>query len=314
MALDLLSGTSVIAWNTDDLPDYSSPARPGAHAKEREFEDRGRGIRFRVVTGGKRHEEISGEKAVPFFSPRHRHTFDQLRYYHKGHIKYGDKLYESGDLLYIPGGSFYGPMTYPEQHEDGADGYRPSSMLMQFEGSSGIPYYSATEFAEAKERLLKKGSFEAGIYVPDEGRRQDGWEALLEEHTGQPVVYPESALKDYVVVRTSKLPWRPVEGQPGVEAKYAAHFTEAGPNVTIVKMKAGSKTPAGFSGPNQQLRGLFEGRVRFGEEPGVDYVPVSCRYIPPESDFAETECLEDAVMIVVKWAPDGHLYLPDPAI
>ncbi len=313
MSIDLAQG--VVAWHVDDLPDYMSPARPGAHGKEREFEDRERGVRFRVVTGGSPSEaQRANTPVVPFFSPRHRHTFDQIRYYYQGQRSYGKDIHGAGDVFYIPGGVFYGPMTNPEETGEPGEN-RPVEMTMQFEGRSGIPYYSATEIADARDRLLKKGHFQEGIYVPDEGgRRKDGWEALLEEHTGKKIEYPEACLSDYVVVQSARLPWRAVPGLPGVEAKYVAHFTEAGPNVMLVKMAAGSRTPAGAtSETNQQLRGLFKGRVRYAEE-DRDFTPVSFRYVAPGASFGETECLEDAEFLIVKWATDGATYLPDPQI
>ncbi len=315
MAIELAQG--VFAWHTDDLPDYMSPARPGAHGKEREFEDRERGVRFRVVTGGAPSAaQRENTPVVPFFSPRHRHTFDQIRYYHQGQRRYGKEIHGAGDLFYIPGGVFYGPMSNPEEEESGEAGAnRPIEINMQFEGRSGIPYYSATEIADARDRLLKKGHFAEGLYVPDEGgRKRDGWEALLEEHTGHAIAYPEPCLDGYVVVQSTKLPWRPVADRPGVEAKYLAHFTEAGPNVILVRMAAGSRLPGGETPETgQQLRALFTGRVRYDEE-DRDFTPVSFRYVAPGASFGETECLEDCEFLLVKWATDGATYLPDPQI
>ncbi len=293
-------GPELVNWSAHDLPPMEAVARPGGNSKQREFDDREHAIRFLVYT-----VDVTSDASEEFFSPRHRHTFDQIRYYHAGGVKYGDKVHGPGALLYIPAGTFYGPMTYPDptrQH-----------VLLQFEGTSGIPYYSGTDFEQAKARLEQHGRFEQGIYVPDEGRRQDAWEAMLEEHTGEPVAYPQPAIDGYLVVHTDRLPWRDVAGSPGVQQRYVGHFSEAGPHVTMLRIDAGARTEGGRTAPTyQQLRVLFEGRARFASGDRT-FDPVSCSYVPPGTAYEGIVADEAAVVLTITWAIPGQLLLPDVA-
>ncbi len=295
-------GSELVNWCANELAPMEAAARPGGRSKQREFDDPAKAIRFLVYLVD---ETTYASKDTPFFSPRHRHTFDQLRYYHTGGVKYGDKVYGPGDVLYIPAGTFYGPMTYPDPTRQ--------QVLLQFEGTSGMPYYSGTDFEQAKARLEKHGRFDQGIYVPDTGRRQDAWEAMLEEHTGEPATYPEPAVDNYVVVHTGRLRWHDVPGSPGVQRKYVGHFSDAGPHVTLLRMSAGARTePGRTSASYQQLRVVFEGQARFA--PGDrTYGPVSCSYVPPETDHDGIEADEDAVVLSISWAIPGQLLVPEVA-
>ncbi len=319
--------TQVVTWHEDDIPWMLTAPRPGGGSRARDFVDRDRGIAFRISsvttspTAEKKPDNEFETADKRGFSPRHRHTFDQVRFYFGGaQVEYGkDEVYGGGDFLYIPGGTFYGPMRRAESWDTGMldDAERDVEgggiFYIQFEGKSGIPYYSSNDFVDARERLEKAGRFDRGIYVPDDGTPKDGWEAMLEETTGQPVEYPKSPVKDYVAVRSRYLPWRAVDGLPGVDAKYLGHFTESGPNVMLVRMAPGATLPGGRT-PYQQARCLYGGRLMFDDEPGREFPSTSTRYIPPDATFGATHSLETSHMIIVKWAADGSTYLPDASI
>jgi hypothetical protein len=160
---------------------------------------------------------------------------------------------------------------------------------------------------------MKRGRFDHGTFIWSDGRRQDAFEALLEEKTGAPVKYPEAPYEDYVVIRGRHVAWRPAQGYPGVQVKHLGHFTEVGPHMQLVRMSAGSRTPAGRVA-HQEIRCVFGGRVRFADEPGQEYGETTLRYIPPGVEYGATECLDEATIIIVRWAPDGQTYVPAYAL
>jgi hypothetical protein len=73
-----------------------------------EFEDPRDGRRFRVG--------YSRQQNSNYYSPPHRHTFDQIRFIVSGKVKYGPMRLSGGDVAYFPEGVFYGP-TEPLSEE-----------------------------------------------------------------------------------------------------------------------------------------------------------------------------------------------------
>lgn len=59
-----------------------------------------------------------------------------------------------------------------------------------------------------------------------------------------------------------------------------------------------------------QVRYMIGGRVCFSDEPGQVYGDTTLRYIPPKVHYGSTECLEEATIVIVRWAPDGQTYAP----
>src|SRR5437016_412877 len=62
-------------------------------------------------------------------SPRHHHTFEQIRYVLGGEVEYAGKTYGAGWLGYFPEGVFYGPQA---QLGPGR------GIVLQFPGPSGL--------------------------------------------------------------------------------------------------------------------------------------------------------------------------------
>jgi quercetin dioxygenase-like cupin family protein len=285
----------VVTWRDTEVPDEVTQVRVGSVAKPRDFIDRERGVAFRIHTA---------EHPEDFFSPRHRHTFDQVRYMISGSCRYGKRTYVAGDCLYIPAGVTYGPMQLALNKENF------KHFNMQYQGVGQIHYYPPTAFDAARERLHNRGRFDHGVFIWNDGRKEDAFQVLLQETTGKPVVYPEPPTEDYIVVRSRNLAWRPADGLPGVEVKYLGHFTEVGPNMQVVKLAPGTRTPPGQA-PYQQVRCLIGGTVRFEDAPGEAYGETTLRYIPPGVAYGATECVAEATFLVVSWAPDGAFYHPE---
>jgi hypothetical protein len=302
-----LTSHRITIWHEDEIPMMLSAPRPGAGSHARDFHDPVTGRSFRISSGTK---SAASRRENPLLSPRHRHTFDQVRFYISGDTQYGSReVYGAGDFLYIPAGTYYGPMRPPPDSPND-DEYR--LFYMQFQGRSGFPYYNSEEFLEVRAQLESKGHFENGIFVWNDGHKQDGWEALLQEKIGEPVVYSSPALTNYVVVRSKNLSWQAMPENDGIEMKFLGHFTEVGPNAILIRMTAGTTVPGGQS-PVQQARCLIEGSVRFSDAPDRIYSKTTNQYIPAATPYGPTECIEDATMLIVKWA-DDDLFLPDATV
>ncbi len=284
----------VTTWRDDEQAIEITQVRVGSAAKPRDFIDRDRGISFRIHTADHPHD---------FFSPRHQHTFDQVRYMISGSCSYGDKTYVEGDCIYIPAGCTYGPMHLTDSKENF------KHFNMQYQGIANIPYYPPTEFGDARRALKERGHFDHGTFVWNDGRVQDAFEALLEQKTGGAVKYPQAPYEDYVVIRGRHVAWRDVPGLAGVQIKHLGHFTEVGPQIEVLRMAPGTRTAAGCV-PHQEIRCVIAGQVRFDDVPDQVYGNTSLRYIPPGVAYAGTECIEEATIVIVRWAPDGALYTP----
>ena len=146
------------------MPWVDIGVRPGYNQRYQGFFDKDRRIAAR----------IGSLYAEPYYhSPRHRHTFQQVRYVLSGKMKYGSEVYEKGDCLYIPEGAYYGPVKPVESGEQlyFAD--------IQFEGPSGIPYPEPEEVVDAQRRLAETGTFAEGVYTFPSPRRwwthSGGW-------------------------------------------------------------------------------------------------------------------------------------------
>lgn len=123
-----------------------------------------------------------------FYSPRHKHNFDQFRYAKKGNFNLAPNIdLSEGNLAYHPEGVEYGPQ------DDGPD--EMILLVLQFGGASGQGFLSLDQIRAANAELLKTGKFEKGKYYSDKGGEDaepiDGFEAAWSLANGKKLVYPE---------------------------------------------------------------------------------------------------------------------------
>ena len=121
-----------------------------------------------------------------YYSPRHRHNFDQVRYQLAGDFDFGtDGAMKPGSVAYFPEGTYYGPQSCPTGSE---------TLVLQFGGASRSGYISAEEHERATAELTKCGTFAKGVYTqlnPDGGKiNKDAYEAVWEKVNGRPLEYP----------------------------------------------------------------------------------------------------------------------------
>ena len=131
-----------------------------------------------------------------YFTPRHRHNFDQIRYTLSGlqSTGYGDLA--AGEIGYFPEGSHYGP-----QKQEG----ECACLVLQFQGASGEHLLSNEEMNATYDKLIKAGGkFENGVYKgfkPDgTPKNRDSYEAIWEEHEGHELVFPAPRYREPVMM------------------------------------------------------------------------------------------------------------------
>jgi len=270
-----------------DLPWVDIGVRPGYNQRYQGFFDTQRKIAAR----------IGSLYAEPYYhSPRHRHTFQQVRYVVAGRMKYGHEVYGPGDCLYIPEGAYYGPIK-PVRDAD-----QLHFADIQFEGPSGIPYPEPEAVVDAQRRLAETGSFEEGVYTFASGRKRDAYEAILEEITGDRISYPKPRLNSYVVMHSNGIPWREHASLGGVESKDLAYFFETGPNLKMARLSGGAALPASTPVGHRAVF-LLEGNLKFD---GADFDKLSYFVLPSGEEHPPLEAAADATLLVVGWSPLGE--------
>lgn len=243
-----------------------------------EFEDPRDGRRFRCG--------YSRRKQDNYYSPPHRHTFDQLRFVIEGKTKYGPMRLGSGDFAYFPEGVFYGPTE--SLSEDLA------SCTIQTQGPSWGCFPTDAECAVAGEQLKGRGEMDraTGQFIWADGRKQDSFEALLEQVQGGPAQYPPARFRAPVQFHTDRFPWIASKTASGMATKPLARFNAGGPDVEMLRIDAGASL-AGGRADVHRMWVVFSGR---GECGGTSVTEGTFIYSPPGSDIPELRATEEIVI------------------
>jgi hypothetical protein len=114
-----------------------------------------------------------------FFSPRHRHNFDQIRMCMAGRTSIDPKKFmEPGEIGYFPEGTPYGPQQDKDEN---------ITLVLQFGAASRSGFLSRRQLRQSVAELQGMGEFKAGVFhrMKDAGRKnQDGFEAVWEHAMG----------------------------------------------------------------------------------------------------------------------------------
>ncbi len=172
-----------------------------------------------------------------FFSPRHRHNFDQVRLQLEGSFDYDrDGCFTPGAIGYFPEGTRYGPQT---------SSGNTWNLLLQFGGASGSGYTAESEEEHAAAALREKGKFEKGVYTyfNSDGTKvnQDAYEAVWEHIHGRALVYPKERYERPVFMNSNAFEWVPLKDQPGVASKMMGVFSERETKLAFFKVNANAK-------------------------------------------------------------------------
>lgn len=191
---------------------------------------------------------VMSKEPGSFFSPRHRHPWDQIRFSLEGRIPIAKGLFVAGgEVAYFPESAHYGPQ------EGGDDRI---VVLLQFGGASGQGFIGPDRVKQARLELEKQGRFEGGVYTREgaEGRRnRDAYEAIWLHVMGGELSYAPPAYKTPIVMRPEALPWT-AASEPGVALKHVGLFPHRGLAIDAWRVEPGARHRIAGSG---QLRLLF---------------------------------------------------------
>ncbi len=216
-------------------------------------------------------------EGADYYSPRHRHAWDQVRLCLEGSIPISrDLRIDAGEVGYFPEGVPYGPQ------EGGPDRL---TLVLQVGGTSGLGYLSARQLRVAREALSHEGAFEGGVFRRSSGegkKNLDAYEAIWRHVTGQPIDYPEPRYKTPVILRPRGFGWQGVAGSAGVRRKPLARFPDRGLELDFVALDPGAqwRLPAA---PERRLVFVRSGEGRCDDEA---YEPFSAVRIEPGSAAA----------------------------
>ncbi len=188
-----------------------------------------------------------------FYSPRHRHNFEQIRVQLDGALSYDrDGVMTPGVVGYFPEGVFYGPQS--QKPEDVA-----TAAVLQFGGASGSGYLSNAETRKAMEELKTLGEFKDGVFRRRDAlfgkKNADGNQAIWEHHHQRPIAFPKPRYPGPIMMDPQNFVWVPVAGAPGVSEKLLGVFTERRTEASLLRLEAGTSYAAKGNGVYLVLRG-----------------------------------------------------------
>ncbi len=210
---------------------------------ERGLEYRGGMFHFRRLLegepGGADNFQLSlGRIGGDFYSPRHRHNFEQIRFQLDGELDFArDGKMKTGMVGYFPEGCFYGPQTNDPTAT-------PLTVVLQCGGASGSGYLARDEVRAGMQALGAEGEFVDGVFrrradVPGK-RNVDGYQAIWEHINQRPMVYPKPRYSRPFMMDPSHYEWVAVADMPGVAQKPLGVFTERRTEASFLRLDPGA--------------------------------------------------------------------------
>jgi hypothetical protein len=221
-----------------------------------------------------------GRESAEFFSPRHRHPWDQVRYCVSGSVPIGPgKTIDAGEVGYFPEGLHYGPQEGPER----------TVMVLQFGGASGKGYLNRDHVNRAYDELGEFGKFEKGVFRRTRGagkRNLDGYEAIWQHLTGEKLVFPPPRYSEPVIMKPANFAWTGT-GAPGVDRKMLGRFSDRGTEITIFRLEPGRRR---VLPGDDHLRVVFVmkgrgkcGRREYKRHTAIEFAPGDAAGFTPET-------------------------------
>lgn len=199
-------------------------------------------------------------ESADFYSPRHRHPWDQIRFCLEGSVPIGPrKTIDAGEIGYFPEGVPYGP-------QDGDDRF---VAILQFGGASGQGILSSDQVNRGFDALSGEGTFEGGVFRRKSGpgkRNQDGYAAVWEKITGKAMINPPPRYKEPVVMNPAHFAWRPVAGAPGVRQRDLGSFSERATRIDFFALAPGARRSLPAT-PHLRLLYVVKGAGDCGKHP-----------------------------------------------
>jgi hypothetical protein len=218
-----------------------------------------------------------------YFTPRHRHNFDQIRYTLTGVQSTGHGDLGPGEIGYFPEGAYYGPQAQKGEC---------ATLVLQFQGASGRHLLSNEEMNATYQRMREAGAvFENGIYkgVTPDGRRKnkDSYVAIWEEHEGKKLTFPPSRYRAPIMMLPQNYSWVPDRERSGIETKHLGTFTEMRTGIGFFRMLANSRIDA-VKQKDAEILYCIEGSFTYS---GKSWDKDTYLFVPPGSTtdaFAST--------------------------
>lgn len=204
------------------------------------------------VAGAKEDPKTSG-----WTSPRHRHTFEQIRHTLEGeYMIRKDEYLPAGWVAYFPQSAYYGPQVKANNLK---------MITLQFGGPSGLGYWSMQKCREAFAALEKQGrKFKDGVctWTDETGKvhNQDASETVEAYARGHEVDYPELRYKDIIMMNPAAFSWVKDREQAGIGRKHLGSFTERDVRVSFIRADKGATLQFGTESSAEVLF-LKEGKV-----------------------------------------------------
>lgn len=226
-----------------------------------------------------------------YFTPRHRHNFDQIRYTLSGIQSTGHGDLGPGEIGYFPEGAYYGPQAQTGEC---------ATLVLQFQGASGEHLLSNEEMNATYQKMIAAGAvFENGIYkgVTSDGRRKnkDSYLAIWEEHEGRKLTIPKSRYRAPVMMIPENYSWIPDRDHPGVETKHLGTFNEMRTGIGFFRLLPGAQLPATHL-RDAEIRYCIDGEFSYG---GKSWGKDTYMFIPPETDMAAMASSKGATFFVI---------------
>ena len=220
-----------------------------------------------------------------YYSPRHRHNFDQVRYQIEGDFDFAaDGKMKPGTIAYFPEGTHYGPQSSKQ---------KSLTLVLQFGGASGSGYISSEQYDRAAAELAKVGSFEKGVFTrqrEDGGKiNQDAYEAVWEQVNGRKLVYPKRRYAGPVLMELAGFSWVPVAEQPGVSRKLLGVFSEREVRIAQYHLEASASLPL-------QDNAIYFVENGSGTANGSGYEKYSTLYLQPGESGTVTAQSESVIL------------------
>ena len=175
-----------------------------------------------------------------FYSPVHKHNFDQFRFAYQGDFSIAENMViREGELCYHPEGVEYGPQV---DEEDGTDHIL---LILQFGGTSGQGYLSYDQLLSVQADLKNYGKFEGGKFHPASGGEpKDGFEATWEHYNKRKLEYPQPRYTKPILMKPENFSWRNaakgIDGG-GAYKKHLGTFTERGVVAQMLQVEGGGR-------------------------------------------------------------------------
>ena len=207
-----------------------------------------------------------------YFTPRHKHNFDQIRYTLSGIQSTGHGDLAAGECGYFPEGCYYGPQQQQGDCE---------CLVLQFQGASGERLLSNEEMNATYDQLIRSGGkFENGVYkgVGLDGRpkNKDSYEAIWEAHEGRELEFPAPRYREPVMMLAKNYRFWPDRKRPGIAVKHLGTFSEARTGIGFLSLAPGAEIKAGKQ-DDTELRFCLAGSFTFD---GRDWGAGTYLYLP----------------------------------